>query len=156
MDTPYKANCIFCRIVEGSEHSHKIWEDEHSLVFMDLFPASEGHTLLIPKPHWENLFETPGEPLARIIRLSKPIAHALRTVYEPDGLSVFQLNGDAAGQTVFHYHMHLIPRWHGKTMNIHGRGKASQAHLSESAARIEAALEEPRLEACPDRPGNPT
>ena len=140
MEMPIKPSCIFCRIVAGTARGHKVWEDEHSLVFLDLFPASQGHTLLIPKPHWENLFETPAEYLERIIRLSKPIADALYTVYEPDGLSVIQLNGAAAGQTVFHYHMHLIPRWHGTAMQIHGRRQASREELDEAAAHIAAAL----------------
>jgi len=142
MDKPTKTNCIFCQIVAGTARSHPVWEDEHSLVFMDLFPASEGHTLLIPKPHWENLFETPAEYLEHIIRLSKPVADALRTVYEPDGLSVFQLNGAAAGQTVFHYHMHLIPRWHGASMQIHGRREATREQLDDAAQRIGSALPE--------------
>jgi len=132
--------CIFCRIVAGQATASRILEGPDCLVFMDLFPASKGHTLIIPKPHSESLFETPVEALSRVMAISKPLAEALRAVFEPDGLSVIQLNGAAAGQTVFHYHMHLIPRWFGQPLHIHGRRKAERARLDTQAATVRAAL----------------
>ena len=129
-------DCIFCQIVAGSARSHKVWEDEHTLVFMDLFPVAHGHTLIIPKPHWENLFEVSDDAARRVVTISRRLAHAMRSSLTPDGIAVFQLNGAAAGQTVFHYHMHLVPRAHGSKLDIHGRRRASRDELDEVAARI--------------------
>ncbi|MGK0169835.1 MAG: histidine triad (HIT) family protein [Gammaproteobacteria bacterium] len=135
-----KSGCIFCQIVSGQASVHKVWEDAHTLVLMDLFPAHDGHTLIIPKPHWVNIYEAPVDHLERIMRVSKPLAEALNAAFKPDGLSVFQLNGAAAGQTVFHYHMHLIPRMQGMPLHIHGRRKADAATLDGWASRIRDAL----------------
>lgn len=140
-----KDGCIFCQIVAGAARSHQVWEDDDTVVFMDLFPAAEGHTLIIPKPHWENLFETPVLPLQRVIRISKSVAFALRAVFAPDGISVFQVNGAAAGQTVFHYHMHLIPRTRGTSLRLQARQPARRETLDEQARRIRRALPSPLL-----------
>ena len=93
------ANCIFCAIVAGRAPAHRVYEDERLLVFMDLFPAHEGHTLIIPKRHGETLFDVEREDLDAIIRVSVSLGEALKRVFSPDGLAVMQLNGEAAGQT---------------------------------------------------------
>ncbi|MEM7250653.1 MAG: HIT family protein [Pseudomonadota bacterium] len=132
--------CIFCRILAETAPASRVYETDQILVFMDLFPVETGHTLIIPKPHWENIFEMPPSALRDVVDVSKPIAEAIRKSLAPEGIQVFQLNGAAAGQTVFHYHMHLIPRWQGGAFAFHGRHKESRATLDEVAASIRAAL----------------
>ena len=134
-------DCIFCAIVAGKAPAHRVYEDEQILIFMDLFPAHAGHTLVIPKRHGESLFETSSEDLQAVITQSKPLAEALRSVFDSDGIAVIQLNGEAAGQTVFHYHMHLIPRNTGEPFGIHGKKKAAAEVLADQAARLAAVFE---------------
>lgn len=105
--------CIFCKIVRGEIPCFKVYEDERVLAFEDINPLSEGHTLLIPKNHAENLWEIPEEDLIAIHRASKKVAHALRTALKPTGVAALQLNGKGANQVVMHYHLHLIPRMSG-------------------------------------------
>ena len=136
-----KPDCIFCQIVAGRAPAARVAESEHALAFLDLFPAAEGHALVIPKPHYENLFEADVETLPDVHLLARRVALAMRRALAPDGMMVFQLNGAAAGQTVFHYHAHLLPRSAGSELRIHGRQKADPAKLSELAARIAAQLE---------------
>ncbi|MCU0594322.1 MAG: HIT family protein [Desulfobacterota bacterium] len=105
--------CVFCRIVKGELPCFKIYEDERVLAFEDINPIAEGHTLIIPKRHAENLWEISGEDLAAIHLASKKVAHALREVLKPTGIAVLQLNGPGAKQVVLHYHLHLVPRLGG-------------------------------------------
>ena len=135
-------DCIFCRIVSGTARSHPVFEDEDTLAFMDLYPLSRGHVLVIPKPHWENLFETPAPALAAVMATAKRVAHAIRTTIAPPGLGVYQVNGRAAGQTVFHYHVHLIPRHGGVSLDIHGRRRADRDSLAEAARQIRSGLDD--------------
>lgn len=137
-DTP----CIFCEIVAGRAPAARIYEDDAVLVFLDLFPAAAGHTLVIPKLHYENLFEAEEPSLLAVTRAARRGAHALRNAMAPDGLTVVQLNGAAAGQTVFHYHVHLIPRHHGDVLKVHGRVAAQREELVARAREIAAAFRE--------------
>jgi histidine triad (HIT) family protein len=132
--------CIFCRIVSGEAPAHRVFEDERTLVFMDIFPVADGHTLVIPKAHYADLLEAEEPDLASVIVQSHRVARAIREVLAPDGIGVFQLNGAAAGQTVFHYHMHLIPRMHGDTLQVHSRTPGDPARLAETARRLAAAI----------------
>jgi histidine triad (HIT) family protein len=134
-------SCIFCRIVAGEAPAARVHEDEHSLAFLDLFPAAEGHTLVVPKLHYADLFSTTEETLSAVTLTARRVARAMRKALAPDGLMVVQLNGAAAGQTVFHYHVHLLPRATGSEPRFHGREAADPARLAELAARIRAALE---------------
>jgi len=136
-----KPDCIFCRIIAGDAPAHRVYEDDRLLVFMDLFPVGRGHLLIIPKRHGENIFEVDEVDLLATIALSKKIAEAQRTALEPDGIGVHQLNGAAAGQTVFHYHMHLIPRNHGDPQSLHGRIQGDDADLEKVAGLVRDALE---------------
>jgi histidine triad (HIT) family protein len=104
------AECVFCRIVKGELPCFKVYEDETVLAFEDINPIAEGHTLIIPKRHAENLWEIPEEDLRAIHLVSKKVAHALREVLKPTGIAVLQLNGQGAKQVVLHYHLHLVPR----------------------------------------------
>jgi histidine triad (HIT) family protein len=132
--------CIFCKIVDGVAPAHRVFEDDHTLVFMDIFPVAYGHTLIIPKAHCHNLLDAAPADLEALISHSKRVAHALREVIEPDGIGVFQLNGAAAGQTIFHYHMHLIPRMHGDPIQIHSRRQGDPDRLAEIAKLLAAAI----------------
>jgi histidine triad (HIT) family protein len=136
----HKPDCIFCQIIAGRAPCAKIDEDATTFTFLDLFPVTEGHTLVVTKSHFENLFEASDEELAGVIATSRRVAEALRATIAPDGLSVIQLNGAAAGQTVFHYHMHLMPRWHGQEFKLHSRVRGNEAALDVTAARIAAAV----------------
>jgi histidine triad (HIT) family protein len=133
-------DCIFCKIVAGTAPSHRVYEDASVLAFMDIFPVSDGHLLVIPKRHYETLLDSDEESLLAVMRVSRRIAHALATALSPDGIGVHQLNGSAAGQTVFHYHMHLIPRNHGDPIAFHGRVPGDPRRLAENARRISSAL----------------
>lgn len=134
------ADCIFCAIAAGEMDAQRVYEDERLLVFMDAFPAAEGHLLLVPKRHATDIFETEVDDLRALIALSRDVAHAIRSELAPDGIGVYQLNGAAAGQTVFHYHMHLIPRKQGEPIGMHGRERADPEALARVAARLAAAL----------------
>jgi histidine triad (HIT) family protein len=133
--------CIFCKIVARESPAHRVFEDDRTLVFMDIFPVSLGHTLIIPKAHCTNLLDTTPADLALVVTQAHRLAHAIRDVIAPDGIGVFQLNGAAAGQTVFHYHMHLIPRMHGELLQLHSRTLGDPAELATTAEKLAAALE---------------
>lgn len=135
------AACIFCQIVAGTAPAHRVLEDDRTLAFMDIFPVTAGHTLVIPKAHCTNLLDAAPEDLERVISQSRRVAHAIRDVIAPDGIGVFQLNGAAAGQTVFHYHMHLIPRMRGDVLQLHGRVPGDPNRLEATARKLVAALE---------------
>lgn len=137
-----QADCIFCQIASKQAPASLVHEDARTLVFMDLFPVSRGHALIIPKAHFPDLFSANGDDLRAVIERSRSVAHALRKVLAPDGIGVYQLNGAAAGQTVFHYHVHLVPRMQGDPLTLHGRAKADPAELDALAARIGAAIED--------------
>jgi histidine triad (HIT) family protein len=135
-----KPDCIFCQIVAGTAPCFRVDEDAATLSFLDLFPVAQGHTLVVTKAHYENLFEATPEALAAVVAASRRLAHAIRASIAPDGIGVFQLNGAAAGQTVFHYHMHLVPRWHGQEFKLHSRVRGNADELRATAAKIQAAV----------------
>ena len=135
-----KADCIFCKIVAGTAPSAKVYEDDHTLAFMDLMPVSRGHTLVIPKSHYENLFEIEAPLLAAVADVSHKLAPAIQSAFEPDGLRIFQLNGAAAGQTVFHYHMHLLPKFADQEDRFLERVMAGEGELEAAATAIKAVL----------------
>jgi histidine triad (HIT) family protein len=103
-------DCIFCKIVKGEIPCFKVYEDDKVLAFEDINPVSEGHTLIIPKRHAQNLWEIPGEDLSAIHLASKKIIQAIEETLSPAGVAVLQLNGRGVNQVVMHYHLHLMPR----------------------------------------------
>ncbi len=105
------SDCIFCKIVNGDLPSSKVFENENVLAFLDLSQVTKGHTLIIPKIHKENLYELTPEIAKDIFEVAPEIANALKATYNPIGLNVVNNNGEKAGQSVFHFHMHLIPRY---------------------------------------------
>ena len=105
----YDKNNVFAKILLGEMPSHKVYEDDKTLAFMDIMPVAKGHTLVIPKTNAANIFEMDEEYLAAVSKITKKIAAAIKQSLNPSGVIITQLNGSTAGQTVFHYHMHVIP-----------------------------------------------
>jgi histidine triad (HIT) family protein len=135
------SECIFCEIVHGRAPCEKVYEDDLTLAFMDIFPVSPGHVLVIPKRHARDIFEIDAASLAVVSRTSQQLAHCIRKALAPDGVMVMQLNGAAAGQTVFHYHTHLIPRAEGSSLALQPRVPGQPGELSALAGRIRLGLE---------------
>lgn len=106
-------NCIFCKIANGEIPSATLYEDDDFRVILDLGPATKGHALILPKEHYPNLYELPDELAGKAIVLAKNMITKLTKALGCDGYNVVQNNGEAAGQTVFHFHVHLIPRYNG-------------------------------------------
>lgn len=112
------SNCVFCSIVEGNIPSKKIYEDNDFFAFLDIAPASKGHVLIIPKSHHATLLDMPEETLSKLLPLAKKIAIAMKKVLGFDDFNIIQNNGTLAGQTVHHYHMHIIPRYDGSEVKL--------------------------------------
>ena len=111
-------DCIFCKIVAGEIPSTTIYEDEDFKVILDISPASKGHAVILPKNHAKNLFELPDDDAEKIFKVARKCGTAMMEVLHCDGFNVLQNNGEAAGQTVFHLHVHLIPRYDGDNVHI--------------------------------------
>lgn len=108
-----ETDCIFCKIAAGEIPSKTIYEDEKFRVILDISPAAKGHALIIPKEHYANIYELPEELAALAMVLAKKLAIHMAEKLKCDGFNIIQNNGETAGQTVFHFHMHLIPRYEG-------------------------------------------
>ena len=133
-------SCLFCKIVRGEIPAVRVYEDAHTLAFMDVFPASEGHTLVIAKTHAPNLLEIAEPDLLAATVTTQRIARAVYQALAPDGLRISQFNGAAAGQSVLHYHVHIVPIREGQRAGAHGREQADPAALEVVAALIRPAL----------------
>jgi histidine triad (HIT) family protein len=105
------SECIFCKIVEGSIPSHKVFENEDCYAFLDIFPANRGHTLVIPKKHVKDIHEADADTYSTVAATAKEVADLLNTQLGSEGTTIFQMSREAGWQTVFHLHMHVIPRW---------------------------------------------
>lgn len=136
----YDDNNIFARILRGEASAHIVHEDALTLAILDVMPQAEGHTLILPRAPAENLFDLPDEHAAAVLRSARHVGLGLRSALGCDGITVMQFNGAAAGQTVFHYHLHLVPRWSGKSLRAHAREPVAGEVLAELAGRIRAAL----------------
>ncbi|MBB2964962.1 HIT family protein [Methylobacterium sp. R2-1] len=139
---PYDPDNIFGKILRGEIPAHKVYEDEHSLAFMDVMPQGEGHTLVIPKVPSRGLLDAEPQTLAALIGTVQRVGRAVKAAFGADGLTLFQYNEPAGGQTVFHLHFHLVPRHDGVPLKRHEGGMADNAVLAEHAARIRAALDQ--------------
>ena len=106
-----KDDCIFCKIANGEIPSATAYEDSVCRVILDVNPANKGHALIIPKEHFDNIYSIDAETAAKIFTIATEVAKAQKAELNPDGLNILQNNGEAAGQTVFHFHMHLVPRY---------------------------------------------
>ena len=138
----YDPDNVFAKILRGEIPNVTVFEDERVLAFMDVFPQSEGHVLVISKTSQaRNLLDVEPEALQDIIQATQKIARAVSEALGCDGVSIMQFNGAAGGQTVFHLHFHVIPRWAGRSLKGHGEGgMADVDDLSATAAKISAAL----------------
>ena len=136
----YDRSNVFARILRGEIPAHKVLEDEHTLAFMDVMPQADGHTLVIPKAEAENLFDLPPEALAATILTTQRVARAVKRAFAAPGILIAQLNGPAAGQSVFHIHFHVLPRHEGLDLRFHARQMADPAVLAAHAARVRDAL----------------
>jgi histidine triad (HIT) family protein len=112
------SDCIFCAIVARTAPAQIIDEDEHTLSFMDINPATDGHVLVVPKRHVENIHDIDPDDISAVVRSAKRLADRMRTVLEPAGINLIQANGAAAFQTVFHFHMHVVPRYAGDPIKM--------------------------------------
>lgn len=138
----YDPDNIFAKMLAGQIPKVSVFEDDVALAFMDIFPQSRGHTLVIPKGvQARNLLEMPVEKLGPYMERVQSVAQAVAHALEPDGIVVTQFNGAPAGQSVFHLHFHIIPRWEGETLKGHASGEqADPAELEEVAKLIRAKL----------------
>ena len=130
-------NCIFCKIANGEIPSKTLYEDEDFRVILDLGPASKGHALILPKNHYANLYELPEETAGEVMKLAKRMAAQMTERLGCEGFNLVQNNGDLAGQTVFHFHMHLIPRYREDGQKIGWKPQeVSQEELEETRKQI--------------------
>ena len=136
----YDTDNIFAKILRGEADAHVVLDEEHCLAFMDLMPQSPGHTLVIPREPAENLFDLSDEGLDVLVATTRRVARAVKAAFDPPGIMIVQLNGADAGQSVFHIHFHVIPRYPGDGLTLHARSVADPAELQANAARIRAAL----------------
>ena len=135
---PQNDNCVFCKIVQRRIPCDKVYEDDLTLSFMDINPANEGHTLVIAKAHFVTLLDIDEVSLAAVAVASRRVARAIQAALQPDGLRIGQYNGAAAGQTVFHYHLHIIPVRTGQRVGSHGRGPGRPEEMRQIAEKIRA------------------
>lgn len=136
----YDSNNIFARILRGEIPSVAVYEDDHCLAFMDVMPQADGHVLVIPKEAAENIFDLSPQGAAAMIHTTQKVAKAVRDALAVPGIMLVQLNGEAAGQSVFHVHTHIIPRIAGADLKLHAREMANPADLEAIAVKIRAAL----------------
>lgn len=137
----YDPNNLFMRIIRGELPCVKVHEDANVLAFMDIMPQSEGHTLVVPKVAGENLLDTPAASVAAAMVVVQRLARAAPQAFGCPGVMVAQFNGAAAGQTVFHLHFHVIPRWPDRPFGVHAQRQAAPEVLAANAAKLRAALE---------------
>ena len=127
-------NCIFCKIVSGELPSSKVYEDENVLAFLDIHPVNPGHTLVVTKKHFESVHDTPDDLICKIVIIAKKVANAIQAKLNAEGVNIGMNNGKAAGQIVFHSHIHVMPRygndsfklWQGKSSNTEERDKIAE------------------------------
>lgn len=138
----YDDNNLFAKILRGELPAVKVYEDDETLAFMDIFPQTRGHLLVVPKNvRARNFLELPEERVAPLLQTVHRLTKAATAALKPDGVTVTQFNGEDAGQTIFHLHFHIIPRYAGQRLAGHGHGKrADITELQEIAAQIAAAL----------------
>ena len=136
----YDDGNIFAKILRGEIPSHRVYEDDDTVAFMDVMPQSPGHLLVVPKAPSRNLLDADPAVLAKLMPVVQKIARAARTAFAADGVSIAQFNEAPAGQTVFHLHVHVIPRFDGVPLKPHTGTMEDGAVLAEGAARMRAAL----------------
>jgi histidine triad (HIT) family protein len=135
------ADCVFCKIIQGQIPSTKVYEDDKTLAFMDIHPVNPGHCLVVPKEHAANLMDSSPEAVADAMRTVHKVAKAVQKALNPYGINLLQANGEGAAQSVFHLHIHIIPRVQGDDLNMNwGLVKGDMGEIAAIAAKIKAAL----------------
>jgi histidine triad (HIT) family protein len=137
---PYDPNNIFAKILRGEIPSVKVYEDPKTLAFMDVMPEAEGHVLVVPKEAAEDILDLSAEGLAAMMATTQKIAKAVDKALQPDGILLKQYNRAAAGQSIFHVHFHIVPRWEGVPIAPHGKVMVQPAVLEPIAAKIRSEL----------------
>ena len=133
--------CIFCKLANGDIPTMKLYEDDDFAVIFDAGPATLGHALILPKEHYANIYEIDEEILAKAYKLAKKLAIVMTEVFQADGFNLLQNNNEAAGQSVFHFHIHLIPRYKGDNAILPWKtGKQDKEKLQAALEKIKAAL----------------
>ena len=140
MTAPYDANNIFAKILRGEIPSHEVYEDEETYAFMDVMPQGKGHCLAITKAPFRNILDVDQANLSAVIATTQKLARAVKVAFSADGVTVIQFNEPAAGQTVFHLHFHIIPRFDGVALRPHTGQMEDQNVLAENAEKIRQAL----------------
>jgi histidine triad (HIT) family protein len=136
------SDCVFCKIVAGQIPAAKVHEDGLTLAFMDIGAVNPGHVLVAAKPHVENIFGLDDRLAAAVFQTAARVARAVKKAYSPEGVTLYQANGAAAGQTVFHFHLHLVPRYDQDGMALAWPTKnPPREQLEANAAKLRAALE---------------
>jgi histidine triad (HIT) family protein len=138
--TAYDPNNVFGKILRGEIPSHKLYEDDATIAIMDVMPTADGHTLVIPKAASRNLLDAEPANLARVIPVVQKMARAVKAAFNADGVAVYQFNETASGQSVFHLHFHVVPRFDGVPAKPHGSKMEDQKILAANAEKIRAAL----------------
>ena len=136
----YDPDNVFAKILRHEAPAIRVFENDHTLAFMDIMPQVDGHTLVIPKAPAQDLHDLAPDILAETIKTTQSVAAAVKQAFEAPGIMLAQLSGEAAGQTVFHLHFHILPRHHGIEFKLHAREVADMALLEAHASRIRAAL----------------
>ena len=132
-------NCIFCKLANGEIPTATLYEDDEFRVILDLGPATKGHALILPKQHYANVYEIDEEVAGRAFKLAKKMVTKLTEVLGCDGYNIVQNNGEAAGQTVFHFHMHLIPRYEGDQVGLTWKpGELTDEMKEEILSKVKA------------------
>jgi len=140
MSTAYDPSNVFGKILRGELPSQKVYEDDATVAIMDIMPTADGHTLVLPKAPSRNLLDAEPATLARVIATTQKLAVAVKDAFGSDGVAVYQFNEPAAGQTVFHLHFHVVPRFDGVPQGPHGAKMEDAAVLAANAEKIRAAL----------------
>ena len=135
-------DCLFCRIISGDIPSFKVYEDERTLAFMDINPANDGHCLVIPKEHSQDVFAIAEDSIVAVVKSARRVARAVQAALQPEGVNLLQSNGAAAGQSVYHFHMHVLPRRDGDELKMNwGMKPGDMQRIGELATRIAGNIE---------------
>ncbi|MCX5494245.1 HIT family protein [Kaistia dalseonensis] len=138
--TSYDDGNIFAKILRGEIPSHRVYEDADTVAFMDVMPQGEGHLLVVPKAPSRNLLDASPETLAKLLPVVQKLARAAKTAFAADGVTILQFNEQAAGQTVFHLHVHIVPRFEGVPLRPHSGTMEKPEILAANAEKVRAAL----------------